>query len=141
MFWGYIYFNLCSTPLIFESLFVIIATCFFPDMFSSKMIPKELKCETTSISLTLMENCIGFSWRRLWKSIHFVFSTFNDNLFTLTSHVLTLSSSLLISICLLCTGKFSRFFWFFFNRRILLHGKNSQKRDNIKRKITKQQTT
>ena len=30
---------------------------------------------------------------------------------------------------------------FFFNRRILLHGKNSQKRDNIKRKITKQQTT
>ena len=29
----------------------------------------------------------------------------------------------------------------FFNRRILLHGKNSQKRDNIKRKITKQQTT
>ena len=33
------------------------------------------------------------------------------------------------------------FFFFFFNRRILLHGKNSQKRDNIKRKITKQQTT
>ena len=32
-------------------------------------------------------------------------------------------------------------FLFFFNRRILLHGKNSQKRDNIKRKITKQQTT
>ena len=32
-------------------------------------------------------------------------------------------------------------FFIFFNRRILLHGKNSQKRDNIKRKITKQQTT
>ena len=29
------------------------------------------------------------------------------------------------------------FYFFFFNRRILLHGKNSQKRDNIKKKDSK----
>ena len=31
----------------------------------------------------------------------------------------------------------SGFFLVFFNRRILLHGKNSQKRDNIKKKDNK----
>ena len=55
-------------------------------MFSFNTIPKELKCETTSISLSLIENYIGFCWRRLWKSIHLVFSSFNDNLFTTGKH-------------------------------------------------------